>query len=86
MRAFIVILSIILAIVLLGVPKTKPEATYELLRANGYTNITITGWRPMMGGAQDIYSTGFEATSPSGQTVRGAVTCGFMTGSTIRFE
>lgn len=65
---------------------TDRDATTELLRKNGYKNITITGWRPLMAGEDDTFSTGFEATTPTGERVSGAVTSGWLKGSTIRFD
>lgn len=66
---------------------TKPGEARRVLEQQGYTNITITGWRPLMAGKDDSVSTGFEATSPSGQRVSGAVTGGLVfKGSTIRLD
>lgn len=65
---------------------TSPDDTVRVLEQQGYTNIKITGWRPMMAGKDDTFSTGFEATSPSGAHVTGAVTGGWMKGNTIRLD
>ena len=66
---------------------TKPDAARQVLEQQGYTDVVITGWRPLMAGRDDSVSTGFEATSPSGQRVSGAVTGGLVfKGSTIRFD
>jgi hypothetical protein len=65
---------------------TQPDKTVRLLEQQGYTNVTITGWRPFMASSKESFSTGFEATSPNGNRVSGAVTGGFLKGSTIRFD
>lgn len=65
---------------------TDEEGAQRVLQQNGYTNITITGYRWGMGGENDTYVTGFEATSPSGARVSGAVCSGMFKGSTIRFD
>ncbi len=58
----------------------------RVLSEQGYTDIELTGWRPFMAGKDDTFSTGFRAKSPSGKIVTGAVTSGFVKGSTIRFD
>ena len=64
----------------------KTEAT-RILKENGYRAVIVTGWDPMMGDKGDFYSTGFQAISPSGCLVRGAVTSGlWFKGATIRFK
>jgi len=65
---------------------TQPDKTRQFLKAQGYTEVTTTGYRHFMKGEDDTYSTGFRATSPSGQRVSGAVTAGMFKGKTIRFD
>lgn len=65
---------------------TDPDGTTKVLSDQGYTNISITGYRYFMAGEHDWYSTGFVATSPNGARVSGAVTGGFLKGSTVRFD
>lgn len=65
---------------------TQPENATRVLRQSGYKNIRITGWRPFAKSEKDVFSTGFEATSPSGEPVTGAVTSGWLKGSTIRLD
>ena len=65
---------------------TDKEGAMRVLQQNGYKDITITGYRWGMGGEKDTYVTGFEATSPSGSRVSGAVCSGIFKGSTIRFD
>lgn len=65
---------------------TRPDQATRILTQSGYTNIEITGWRPFMASDSDIFSTGFEATAPNGDTVTGAVTSGWFKGATIRLD
>lgn len=76
----------LVAIVVICIPRTDGEGATRVLEAQGYKSIEITGWRPMAGGKDDFYCTGFEATSPSGQRVSGAVTSGLFKGHTIRLD
>lgn len=66
---------------------TRPDDARRVLHQHGFSDVTITGWRPFMAGKDDSISTGFEATAPNGSRVSGAVTGGFiLKGSTIRFD
>ena len=65
---------------------TDTVGATRVLRQQGYTDIEITGWRPLMAGKDDVYSTGFRARSVSGETVTGAVTGGLFKGHTIRLD
>ena len=63
-----------------------PEGATKVLQANGYKNITITGYK-WFNGTKDFYNTGFVAVSPNGTTVSGYVSRGIIfKGSTIRFD
>lgn len=64
---------------------TDVDGAKRVLRQHGYTEIEITGWRPLMAG-EDTFSTGFSAKSPSGEYITGAVTRRFFKGSTIRLD
>lgn len=81
-------LSVVIAILCIAGPKgcTRPAEATRILQQQGYTDIEITGWRPMMAGEDDTFSTGFKAKSQSGDTVTGAVTSGAFKGSTIRLD
>ena len=58
----------------------------RILTQNGYKNITTTGYSFMACDSKsDSFSTGFEATSPAGIRVSGAVCSGWLKGGTIRF-
>ncbi len=84
----IIVIIIIAAIAVFVMPSacTRPDDTIRILKQQGYSNIDITGWRPLDKGEDDVFSTGFEAVSPSGQVVTGAVTSGWFKGGTIRFD
>lgn len=60
--------------------------TRRVLTQQGYTNIHITGFRWFGRSRGDVYSTGFEATSPNGNFISGYVTSGWWKGYTIRFN
>lgn len=66
---------------------TDPEGATRTLSAQGYKDISITGYRPFGGSDNDWYITGFEATAPNGQHVTGCVTRGvWMKGNTVRLD
>lgn len=79
------ILILILTIGLLS-GCTDASTAQRVLHQQGYTNVVITGYRPFVGSDGDTYVTGFEATSPNGNRVTGAVCSGFLKGATIRFD
>ena len=87
-KVFTITTAILLAIGLMALMTgcTQPDKATRILQQSGYKNIVITGWRPWMAGKDDTFSTGFRATAPSGQTVTGAVTGGWLKGSTIRLD
>lgn len=75
--------------VLLNTPNlgcTRSADAKRILEQSGYTNVEITGYRPFMAGNGDTFSTGFKAKAPNGQIVTGAVTGGWIKGSTIRLD
>lgn len=78
----------IAAVILFGVfpyTCTRPEETHRVLRQSGYSEVEITGWRPFSGSGE-AFSTGFEAKSPNGENVSGAVSSGIFKGATIRLD
>jgi hypothetical protein len=87
-----IIISTLIAAILIGilflafVGLTDASGAIATLQGAGYTDIKITGNRPFMRGQGDFYSTGFEASGPTGRRVSGAVTAGLFKGSTIRFD
>lgn len=82
------VIAALAALIILG-PRacTDSESALRVLRAQGYTKVEITGWRPFAKGKDDFYSTGFRAVAPSGEVVTGTVTSGFwFKSSTVRLD
>lgn len=65
---------------------TSADEAHRALAGAGYKNVTITGYRFFLCDKNDSWSTGFEATGPSGQRVSGAVCSGVLKGATIRTD
>ena len=65
---------------------TDNEGAERVLRQNGYTDISITGYKPFTCSKDDVFSTGFSAKAPGGQTVTGSVCTGLFKSHTIRFD
>lgn len=66
---------------------TEPERATQVLAAQGYSEIQITGYDAFACSKDDTYHTGFTAKSPVGVRVKGVVCAGLMfKGSTIRFD
>ena len=80
--------KIILAVLILGLLSgcTDPEKATSVLSAQGYKDIEVTGYNLFSCGQDDLYSTGFAATSVTGQRVKGTVCSGILKGATVRFE
>ncbi len=83
MKNFMIATIGLLAIIL-GACSDAPNTT-RILSDQGYTNIKTTGYSIFSCGKEDSFSTGFEATSPSGKRVKGVVCSGWMKGGTVRF-
>jgi len=64
---------------------TEPDQAATVLYNQGYTHITLTGYRWFVCG-QDSFSTGFRATSPAGKEVSGAVCSGWNSGYIVRLD
>jgi hypothetical protein len=74
------------AVIIPAIFGVDPEGATKVLQANGYKNITITGYK-WFNGTHDFYNTGFDAVSPNGTNVSGYVSRGIIfKGSTIRFD
>lgn len=58
----------------------------RVLADAGYKSVRLTGYSFLLCGKDDDFSTGFEATSPSGALVSGAVCSGWFKGATIRLK
>jgi len=66
---------------------TNAKSAKQVLEEAGYTDIQITGYSMFLCKQDDMFSTGFVATSPSKKRVEGAVCkAGFYMGNTIRFK
>jgi hypothetical protein len=61
------------------------EDAVDTLTKAGYKDIETTGYSFFGCGSDDRFSTGFVATNPAGQRVKGVVCSGFFKGGTIRF-
>lgn len=72
-------LLVIAFLIAVGFSCTDTDRARKTLIANGFTNIKTTGYSRECAESDDT-CTGFVATSPSGQRVKGAVGCGFNTG------
>lgn len=81
----LVVLLILVSLVVGLVGFSDSEGTTKVLTQMGYTHIETTGVRPFARGENELYSTGFRATSPTGQIVTGTVTKG-LRGSTVRWD
>ena len=78
--------TILLLIVLLTIGCTKSDDTLRILKDQGYTNITITGYNHFSCGKGDKFKTGFTALSQANKVVSGTVCTGLFKGSTIRLD
>lgn len=66
---------------------TDTSGSERVLKANGFTNITVGGYAWFSCGKGDWFQTKFEATSVNGTHVSGAVCRGLIfKNSTIRFD
>lgn len=85
LRVYVIIIVVIVLVrCLIGF--TDPVGAKRTLENQGYTNVKITGYRPFAASESDAYSTGFEANSPNGTSVTGAVTKGIFKGNTVRLD
>lgn len=76
---------IILAVV--SMAKTSRENANMLLHKQGYSDISMTGYRFFGCAEDDVFRHGFEATAVNGQKITGIVCSGWLAkGSTIRFD
>lgn len=58
----------------------------KALTESGYTEIKLHGYAMWACGTDDTFATEFEAKSPSGAVVTGAVCSGWFKGKTIRLD
>lgn len=78
---------LILAVIcIFSVSCSNSNDAKRALHGAGYTDIEITGWKPLSCDEKDFYSTGFIARNPNGNTVSGVVCSGILfKNATIRF-
>lgn len=76
---------ILFASVMVLVGCTAPERTERVLQEQGYTDIQIKGFS-WLSCSDDVFRTKFEAKSPSGYEIKGAVCSGWFKGNTIRLD
>jgi len=77
---------ILAAMFLLVAGCTNEDQAKNILSAQGYNDITFTGYNFFACSEDDFYHTGFVATSPAGVSVSGTVCSGlFFKGATIRY-
>jgi len=65
---------------------TTPDRATRTLVAQGYSEVRIVGYAYFDCGKGDLFATAFEAISPSGQRVEGAVCSGLLKGNTVRLD
>jgi len=65
---------------------TAPDTATRALEGAGYKDIRITGWAMYGCSDSDDFTTGFEATGPTGMRVTGVVCSGIFKGATIRTD
>ncbi len=65
---------------------TQPDKAVSVLHAHGFSSITTTGYKLFACSEDDIYATGFEATSITGNRVEGVVCSGALKGATVRVQ
>lgn len=83
MKTFFFTVVIIFLLILPYCIPANDEAE-KALKAQGYTNIKLTGYKVLACSQSDGYNRGFEATSLAGVRVEGVVCMGAFKGSTIR--
>lgn len=80
----IIYASIYIAAALMASTCTRPDRAEEVLVSQGYTDIDIQGHAWFACSEDDTFKTRFEATSPNGTRVKGAVCDGWFKGATVR--
>lgn len=76
---------ILAAIALILVSCTDESGARQALQAQGFNNITFTGYNVFGCGQDDTFHTGFTATNANGMVVSGTVCSGVLKGATVRF-
>lgn len=65
---------------------TNADKATSVLHKQGYTDIEITGYDFFACSEDDLYATGFEAKSVTGEFISGTVCSGMFKGNTIRLD
>lgn len=83
-------IKLIFALLIFAISSCTSDSDFkvgkEQLEAQGYTNIRNTGYQVWCCDERESYSTGFEATTPAGKTVKGCFCSSEYKGVTIRFQ
>ena len=77
---------ILTALILLLSGCTNPDRALRTLTEAGYSDIKLNGYGWLACSEDDIFTTTFQATGPSGKPVEGTVCNGLLKGATIRFN
>lgn len=64
----------------------KGEDTIRILKAEGYQDVELTGYKWFTCGKDDMFANGFKATGKNGTTITGCVCSGLFKGNTIRLD
>ena len=65
---------------------TDAAGTIHTVERQGFTRVSITGYRFFGCGEDDVFRTGFEAMAPNGERVTGVVCSGWLKGYTLRLD
>lgn len=77
--------KVMIACMVLLVSCTNGNKARQVLEADGYTDVEITGYRPFKCSEDDNFNTGFKA-KKNGKVITGTVCGGFLKGNTIRVD
>jgi len=65
---------------------TDADGAVRAVAAQGLSDVQTTGYRFLGCSEDDVFRTGFEATTAAGHRVSGVVCSGWFKGSTVRFD
>ena len=72
---------------LLMLPACSDEhSASRVLKSAGFKDVQFTGYGWFSCGSEDDFTTGFEATAPSGERVSGVVCSGWLQGATFHLD
>lgn len=85
MRKFLIAAALLSSVLVAGC--TDAPSTERVLRQQGYTEVTTTGYGFLGCGKDDTVRTGFAATAPNGERVTGTVCGGLLfKNNTVRLD